>query len=98
MNHGRGRGRGRGHGARGGRGAGGGVEEAAPVGPQPNVNMAAILAEMLSMWVEMNAMRQAGVGAAVSVAPTGGDAPISANDEGGGVAQPRGAPQQYLDL
>jgi hypothetical protein len=26
------------------------------------------------------------------------DAPISANDEGGGVAQPRGAPQQYLDL
>jgi hypothetical protein len=26
------------------------------------------------------------------------DAPISANDEGGGVAHPRGAPQQYLDL
>jgi hypothetical protein len=29
-----------------GRGAGGGVEEAAPEGPQPNVDMAAILAEM----------------------------------------------------
>jgi hypothetical protein len=94
MNH----GRGRGHGARGGRGAGGGVEEAAPMGPQPNVNMAAILAEMQSMWAEMNAMCQAGAGATVSAALTGGDAPISANDEGGGVAQPRGASQQYLDL
>ena len=89
MNH----GRGRSHGARGGRGAGGGVEEAAPEGPQPNVDMAAILAEMQAMRAEMNAMRQAGVGAAVGAAPTGGDAPISANDEGGGVAQPRGAPQ-----
>jgi hypothetical protein len=37
-------------------------------------------------------MCQAGVGATVRAAPTGGDAPISANDEGGGVAQPRGAP------
>jgi hypothetical protein len=46
MNRGRGRGRGHGRGARGGRGAGGGVEEAAPEGPQPNVDMAAILAEM----------------------------------------------------
>jgi hypothetical protein len=46
----------------------------------------------------MNAMRQAGAGAAVGAAPTGGDAPISAIDEGGGVAQPRGASQQYLDL
>jgi hypothetical protein len=98
MNRGRDRGRGRGHGARGGRGAGGGVEEAAPEGPQPNVDMAAILAEMQSMRAEMNAMRQAGAGAAVGAAPTGGEAPISANDEGGGVAQPRGAPQQYLDL
>jgi hypothetical protein len=35
---------------------------------------------------------QAGVGATVRAAPTGGDAPISASDEGGGVAQPRGAP------
>jgi hypothetical protein len=42
------RGRGRGRGARGGRGAGGGVEEAAPEGPQPNVDMAVILAEMQS--------------------------------------------------
>jgi hypothetical protein len=51
MNHGRdrSRGRGRGRGARGGRGTGGGVEEAAPEGPQPNVDMAAILAEMQSM-------------------------------------------------
>jgi hypothetical protein len=94
MNHGRGRGRGHGRGARGGHGAGGGVEEAALEGSQPNVDMFAILAEMQA---EMNAMRQAGVGAAVSVASTGGDAPIGAND-GGGVAQPRGAPQQYLDL
>jgi hypothetical protein len=39
-----GRGRGRGHGARGGRCAKGGVEEAAPEGPQPNVDMATILA------------------------------------------------------
>jgi lipid-binding SYLF domain-containing protein len=90
MNHGRGRGRGRG--ARGGHGAGGGVEEAAPEGPQPNMDMAAILAEMQAMRAEMNAMCQAGAGAAV------GAAPIGANDEGGGVAQSRGAPQQYLDL
>jgi hypothetical protein len=94
MNHGRGHGRG----ARGGCGAGGGVEEVAPEGPQPNVDMAAILAEMQAMRAEMNAMRQAGAGAAVGAASTGGDAPISANDEGGGVAQPRGVPQQYLDL
>jgi hypothetical protein len=94
----RGRGRGRGRGARGGRGAGGGVEEAAPEGPQPNVDMAAILAEMQSIRAEMNAMRQAGASAAVGATPTGGETPISANDEGGGVAQPRGAPQQYLDL
>jgi hypothetical protein len=60
--------------------------------------MAAILAEMQSMRVEMNAMRQAGAGATVGAAPTGGEALISANDEEGGVAQPRGAPQQYLDL
>jgi hypothetical protein len=46
----------------------------------------------------MNAMRQAGAGAAVGATPIGGDAPIGANDGGGGVAQPRGAPQQYLDL
>jgi hypothetical protein len=96
MNH--GRGHGRGCGTRGGHGAGGGVEEAAPEGPQPNVDMAAILAEMQSMRAKMNAMHQASAGAAVGVVPTSGDAPISANDEGGGVAQPRGAPQQYLDL
>jgi hypothetical protein len=54
--------------------------------------MAAILAEMQSMRAEMNAMRQAGASAAVGAAPTGGEAPISVNDEGGGVAQPRGAP------
>jgi hypothetical protein len=60
--------------------------------------MAAILAEMQAMRAEMNAMRQAGVGAAVGAAPIGGDGPIGANDEGGGVAEPRGAPQQYLDL
>jgi hypothetical protein len=95
MNHGRGRGRDRGHGARGGRGAGGGNEEAAPEGLQPNVDMAAILAEMHAMRSEMNAMRQAGVGATVGAAAIGGDAPIGANDEGGGVAQPRGAPQQF---
>jgi hypothetical protein len=89
----RGQGRGHGRGARGGHGAGGGVEEAALEGPQPNVDMATILAEMQSMRAEMNAMRQAGAGAAVGTAPTGGEAPISANDEGGGVAQPRGAPQ-----
>jgi hypothetical protein len=87
------RGRGRGRGARGGRGAGGGVEEATPEGPQPNEDMAAILAKMQSMRTEMNAMHQAGAGAAVGAAPTGGEAPISANDEGGGVAQPRGASQ-----
>jgi hypothetical protein len=46
MNHGRGCGRGRGRGARGGRGAGGSVGEAAPEGPQPNVDMAEILAKM----------------------------------------------------
>jgi hypothetical protein len=60
--------------------------------------MTAILAEMQAMQAEMNAMHQAGAGAAVGAAPIGGDAPIGANDEGGGVAQPRGAPQQYLDL
>jgi hypothetical protein len=38
----------------------------------------------------MNAMRQAGAGAAVGAVRTGGEAPISANDEGGGVAQPIG--------
>jgi hypothetical protein len=57
------------------------------------VDMAAILAEIQSMRAELNAMRQDGAGAAVGAAPTGGAAPISANDEGGGVAQPRGAPQ-----
>jgi hypothetical protein len=98
MNHGRGRGRGPGRSAYGGRGAGGGVEEAAPEGPQPNMDMAAILVEMQAMRAEMNAMGQAAAGAAIGAAPTGGDAPISANDEGGGVAQPRGAPQQCLDL
>jgi hypothetical protein len=67
MNRGRGQGRGRGRGARGGRGAGGGVEEAAPGGPQPNVDMAAILAEMQSMWAEMNAMHQTSAGAAVGM-------------------------------
>jgi hypothetical protein len=56
MNHSRGRGRGHGHGARGGRGARGGVEEASPEGPQPNVDMAAILAEMQAMRAKMNAM------------------------------------------
>jgi hypothetical protein len=71
MNHGQGRGRGRSHGARGGHGAGGGVEEAAPEGPQPNVEMTAILAEMQSMRAEMNAMHQASTGAAVGAAPTG---------------------------
>jgi hypothetical protein len=45
-NRGQGRGRGRGRGARGGRGAGGSDEEVAPKGPQPNVDMAAILVEM----------------------------------------------------
>jgi hypothetical protein len=60
--------------------------------------MAVILAEMQSMRAEMNAMRQAGAGVVVDATPTGGEAPISSNDEGGGVAQPRGAPQQYLDL
>jgi hypothetical protein len=76
----------------------GGVEEAAPEGPQPNVDMAVILAEMQAMRAEMNAMHQAGAGAAVGAAPTCRDAPISVNGEGGGVVQPRGAPQQYLDL
>jgi hypothetical protein len=98
MNRGQGRGRGRGRGAHGGRGAWGSDEEAAPEGPQPNVDMVAILAEMQAMRAEMNAMHQAGAGVAVGVAPIGGDAPISANDEGGGVAQSRGDPQQYLDL
>jgi hypothetical protein len=37
------------------------------------VDMAAILAEMQSMWAEINAMHQAGTGAAVGAAPTGGD-------------------------
>jgi hypothetical protein len=94
MNRGRGRcrGRGRGRSARGGRGARGGDEEAALEGPQPNVDMATILAEMQAMQAEMNAMRQAGAGAAIGAAPIGGDAPIGANDEGGGVVQPRGAP------
>jgi hypothetical protein len=46
MNCGRGLGRGHGCGARGGRSAGGDVEEATPEGPQPNVDMAAILAKM----------------------------------------------------
>jgi hypothetical protein len=46
----------------------------------------------------MNAMCQASAGATVGAAPIGGDAPIGANDDGGGVAQPRGAPHQYLDL
>jgi hypothetical protein len=55
MNHGRGLGHGRG--AHGGRGAGGGVEEATPEGPQPNVDMAAILAEIQAMRAEMSAMR-----------------------------------------
>jgi hypothetical protein len=50
------------------------------------VDMAAILAKMQSMQVEMNYMRQAGAGATVGATPTGRDAPISANDEGGGVA------------
>jgi hypothetical protein len=54
MNH--GRGRGCGHGAYGDRGAGGGVEEAAPEGPQPNVDMAVILAQTQAMWAEMNAI------------------------------------------
>jgi hypothetical protein len=83
MNRGRGHGRGhgRGRGARGGRGAGGGDEEAAPKGPQPNVVMAAILAEMQVMWAEMSAMHQA-----IGAAPIGEDALIGANDEGGGVA------------
>jgi hypothetical protein len=49
--------------------------------------MTTILAEMQSIRAEMNAMRQAGAGATI------GAAPIDANDEGGGVAQPRGAPQ-----
>jgi hypothetical protein len=98
MNHGRGRGHGRGHGARGGCGAGGGDEEATPKGPQSNMDMDPILAEMQAMRAEMNAMRQAGAGATVGATPIGGDASIGANDEGGGVAQTRGAPQQYLDL
>jgi hypothetical protein len=46
MNHDRGRGHSRGRGARGGRDAGGGVDETAPEGPQSNMDMAAILAEM----------------------------------------------------
>jgi hypothetical protein len=43
---------------------------------------------MQAMRAKMNAMRKAGAGAAVDAAP------IGANDEGGGVAQPRRAPQQ----
>jgi hypothetical protein len=34
----------------------------------------------------MNATHQAGAGAVVGTTPIGGDAPIGANDEGGGVA------------
>jgi hypothetical protein len=56
------------------------------------VDMGTILAEMQAMRAEINAMRQAGAGAAVGAAPIGGDAPIGAND-GGGVALPRGVPQ-----
>jgi hypothetical protein len=58
------------------------------------VDIAAILAEMQAMWAEMNAMRQAdmGAGAIVSATPIDVDAPISANN-GGGIAQPEGAPQ-----
>jgi hypothetical protein len=43
----------------------------------------------------MNAMRQVGAcaGATIGAAPIGRDAPICANNEGGGVAQPGGAPQ-----
>jgi hypothetical protein len=46
------------------------------------------------MWAEMNAMRQADVGACavVSATPIDVDVPISANN-GGGIAQPEGAPQ-----
>jgi hypothetical protein len=62
------------------------------------MNMTAILAEMQAMRAKMNAMRQTGASAAVDAAPIGGDAPIGVNDEGGGATQPRGAPQQYLDL
>jgi hypothetical protein len=62
---------------------------------QSNVNMATILAEMQAMRAEMNDLHQAGAGATVGAAPISGDAP---NDEGGGVAQSRGAPQQYLDF
>jgi hypothetical protein len=46
MNRDRGCGRGHSRVARGGRGAGGGVEEAAPEGPQPNVDMDVIFVEM----------------------------------------------------
>jgi hypothetical protein len=53
---------------------------------------------MQAMWAEMNDMHQASADAAIGAAPIGGDAPIGVNDEDGGVAQPRGAPQQYLDL
>jgi hypothetical protein len=58
------------------------------------VDIAAILTEMHAMWAEMNAMRQAdvGVGAVVSATPIDVDVPISANN-GGGIAQPEGAPQ-----
>jgi hypothetical protein len=65
MNHGRGRGCGHGHSAHGGHGASGGDEETAPEGPQPNVDMAAILVEMQAMRAEMNAMHQASVGTAL---------------------------------
>jgi hypothetical protein len=59
----------------------GGVEESAPEGPQPNADMAAILAEMQVMRTKMNAMHQAGASAAVGATPIGGDAHIGANDE-----------------
>jgi hypothetical protein len=60
--------------------------------------MAAILVEMQAMRAEMNVMCYAGAGVVVGAAPIGRDAPIVANNEGGGVAPSGGAPQQYLDL
>jgi hypothetical protein len=45
------------------------------------------------MQAEMNAMCQDGACATVGAASIGGDAFIGANNEGGGVTQPRGAPQ-----
>jgi hypothetical protein len=55
--------------------------------------MAAILAEMLAMRAEMNALRQASVGAAIGATPIDGDAPIGVNNEGRVVAQHGGVPQ-----